>query len=455
MEKSSQVQALLKILPDPRNGNDASVDRLFNAVFCLLVEKGFDIIAEGLLPGDVADRAGKARSGYYRTPGFPSENATLGEVDRHEVLAIALDRAINDVDLEDRHVVRGIKTYLAGLSDAASFHDAMETILHLNFGGGTPKFVAYLLCAALAPNSESAAETLTKYFDYVTDTYEGVMIAASERFGLRPLPPFTTKEATMLMSALHDGLALRGMVDDASNKDLYARAGLALLGMLLGPDDEVDRVVTEFDPVTDTRPPSQKSRHQIVIDVRRHLTRHAPAVPDMETISRAVSCSPQTLAALFGGLRGLLMEVWRDFLPPLYETHHHGRGSGKRGTAAQLRAHLVGIGTVIDENIALATGLARLRTAVFAGQLSEDRLAGSLVLEDTLLVEIVRALRDEGGLVVPRYGHSDEVTAIHEFCAVLQRSLIDIIVQRRDPSGSSRTDIDECVSYLWDVMIDR
>lgn len=452
---SSQAREALNALPDPRNNNDSSVDRLFNAVQCLLVEKGFDIVAEGLLPGDVTDRAGKARSGYYRTPGFPTEDTVMGEVDRREVLAVALDRVVNDVDLEDRHVVQGVKAYLTGLSEATSFSDAMDTILRLNFGGGTPKFIVYLLCAALAPNSDDAAQVLVKYFNYVTSTYEDVMTSVAQRFGLSALPPFTTREATILMSALHDGLALRGMVDESSNKDLYARAGLALLGTLLGSVDDIDRTVSTFDPVADLRAPTKKSRHQIVTDVRAFLVRQAPAVPDLETVARAVSCSPATLHALFGGLRGLLEEVWRDLLPPLYEVHQHRVGTGKRGAAAQLRAHLVGVGTLIDENLSLATGLARLRIRGFVGKPHELNVSDLLVLEDALLVEMVRALRDELGVVIPRYGNNDEVTAVHEFCAVLQRALIDIVVQRRDPDGRSRTDIDECVSYVWDLLIGR
>ena len=53
--------------PDPQNRNSVAVDRLFDAVTCLLVERGAELLGEALKPEAVTARAGKARASYYRT----------------------------------------------------------------------------------------------------------------------------------------------------------------------------------------------------------------------------------------------------------------------------------------------------------------------------------------------------------------------------------------------------
>lgn len=452
MSLSKQAQQILRSLPDPQDMNKTGVDRLFQAVLCLLVERGADLVASALQPGDVTDRAGKARSGYYRTPGFPSEDAVLGEVDRSEVLVESLDRAVNGFNLDEKIIVTGVRAYLAGLSEHASFRDALEMILRENYGVGSPAFTAYLMTGSLATSSEGACAVLNRYYAYVTGTYDQILGEVMARFGLRPLPPFESREVVTIVSALHDGLAMRGLVDDRIDKDLYARAGLLVFGSLLAVTDDSDQIATELDPAGDVRSPTTKTRHQIVEEVRRFLADHAPAVPTLETLGRVVSCGPETLSAMFGGLLGLLEEVWRDLLPPVYDAHHRDRSTGKLGTGAQLRAHLVRLGDLIDANASLAAALIRLRLSAALDATRTGRTVGDPSVPDEILEELVTRFRDEGGVDVPGLAGRDAEEVVRDYCERMMSALIETILVRGERSGLPGADVDECVSYIWDVF---
>ncbi|MFM7686145.1 MAG: hypothetical protein ACKPDI_09515 [Actinomycetota bacterium] len=46
-------------VPDPQDRNSTGAERLFDAVLCLLIEQGVDLLAGALRPDDVTRRAGK------------------------------------------------------------------------------------------------------------------------------------------------------------------------------------------------------------------------------------------------------------------------------------------------------------------------------------------------------------------------------------------------------------
>ena len=208
--------------PDPQNRNSVAVDRLFDAVTCLLVERGAELLGEALKPEEVTARAGKARASYYRTADFPGSDALSSEV-RTEVLEQLIARVLRGSADDLSQVVGGISTYIENGWVTDSPREFIRDTSANNFDEMfTYQSLLQLLAAALSPSSPTIATELQAYYEQVTKAYTGSYTEVFEFWKYRARPPLTIEQFTIVIMALAEGLMMRSFSDPSIDRDTFA-----------------------------------------------------------------------------------------------------------------------------------------------------------------------------------------------------------------------------------------
>lgn len=435
--------------PDPQDRNAESVDRLINAVICLLIERGAPLIAEALTPDNVTKRAGKSRASYYRTEGFPASDASSQDP-RLEVLEEAIAHALRYSANDTAQVVGGIASYIeAGwVSDSPS--EFISTMVEDNFDS-VADFTStiQLLAGALAPSSTNVEESLREYYERVTAAYSASYEELFRFWGYRPRAPLTTERFTMVIMALAEGLILRHYGNAGIDRDLYADLLSAVGSVLLVADGDVPTYAL---PVThdlpgDVPPPTRGS---IISTLVRMFETERGTLPTIEELAAAVGCSVKTIRTHFGGVPGVIRAAWSEWIPEFEETAERTRASLRAADPVTVLYRVaLGIAARAGEHLPLTR-------ALLMSELGVDATARSMRDEPvtSLFEQLLREALNARAFRLPAVNNpvlGEEDTWM--FARTLRNNIMTTVVTHQTPAGADDADHARwCVDYVWAAL---
>jgi hypothetical protein len=258
-------------VPDPHDRNSTGAERLLDAVLCLLIEQGTDLLADALRPEDVTRRAGKSRASYYRTEGFPATATDAAA--RRKVLEAALDRGLRQGSADLDQMLDAIDELLASSPTRMTPQDFLRATTGGNFDSyvdGTDWLQFFV--GLLTISSDTLRDSLGHFYTTVTDTYSEAYSKALDYMGYEVRPPFTIRQFTLATMCLADGMMARRISDPMITRDLYVDLIEHLATSMLVRRGSAPEPMTPLDlPVPGAHPAAHPHRD--------HRRRHAPVRP--------------------------------------------------------------------------------------------------------------------------------------------------------------------------------
>lgn len=176
--------------------------------------------------------------------------------------------------------------------------------------------------------ARTAGDVLRSCYDHLTHRVEEPYREALRMMGREMLPPFTSHDLTVVMTAFEEGLQMRRGVDpDAVRSDLYADAIAAiLLGVtrpMVGrseaaPAPELAGLEARFrvQPHDSHDGPTEVWRH--IADAAAHLfVDRSPHDVRVAEVAAAAGVSPQAVLNQFGTVAAVAAAGWARHMPEL------------------------------------------------------------------------------------------------------------------------------------------
>lgn len=451
-------------LPDPMDRNRPGADRLFDAMCCLLFERGTHLVAESLRPELVAERAGKSRASYYRTTDFPGAHPSPGASDDLRVLALeALVRRQLGQSLAD--LGDAIELLGAIASDGLEGQSPAEVIraaAALNFAEYRVDPAAYLgmLASFLSCSSEPIATSLGSYYGALEDAHTSLYVALCGQLGYRLAPPFTHRSLAVVATALVEGLGMRSLVDERIDEGFVADA-LELLAraVFVVADDPAHQPGVDLDmPRTRSRTSATRST---IITRALELFEHAEGpMPSLAAVAEASGCSEQTVARQFGSVAGIVHAAWAEWTPELMAPLEGA--SGTRRTSESNDLYRVGLAVArrATQQRNLATAL--LHTMLTGGDRARHADPGGRAGSPVDPNPVVDALRlgvdaavQAGTLVLPGATGltTDDERAALFAQALAMHLLATVVATPRTPDRTPAQHATWCTDYVWSVLV--
>lgn len=434
--------------PDPFDRNAPAADRLFNAIVCLLIERGAPLLADALKPEEVTARAGKARASYYRTAEFPGADALTDQV-RTDVLEQLVARVLQASAADVSQVTGDIATYVENGWITDSPREFIRETSANNFDAMFDHTsVLQILAAALAPSSPAIADELGDYYRAVTDAHTRAYHEVFDFWKYRPRPPLTMEQFTTVVMALAEGLILRSFADPSIDRDTYAH----LLEMVGG-----SLMVSMGDLARDTLPAEHHlpgavpppTRATLIATLLRLYEADRATLPTLDELARAAGCSPSTITSSFGGVVGMLHAAWAEWMPEFEEEASRSASSGSDSLTTLYRV-AIAVAKRAAEQLPLTrallmseAGMAHTAAAIRPEPISE------------LFDRLLRSAERDGQLRPPAVNLPDlpiDDTAV--FARAL-RTLLLTIVSSGPPRGNRTADEHARwgVDYVWAMMM--
>lgn len=435
---------VIRALPDPTDRNASAADRLFDAVLCLLVEQGTQLLATAVRPDDVADRAGKGRASYYRTAGFPSV-AGEGVDPRRAILIETIDRVLRNAAGDLDQMFEGVAAFLDGSARESVPVEVIRSLAVTNFSElvHDPYFYIQTLAVSQSPNSHELQAALGAYYATVAAGYDELFRTVLDHWGYRPRPPFSYHDLSVLLTAIAEGLAMRNAGEPSIDGAYYAdMLTMVLPGVLVTKGSSMDTPRVDLDQVvaTATAPPT---RSTITAAALRLFGAQRVAAPTIDEVAREAGCSVETVVSAFGGLAGVVASVWDEWSPEFVETVASDRSVLRRSDPMTLLYRLA---------IRIATrGLEhqRLVQALMIAELSAPP-SGSTDTVTSLFESLLGEAVESGDFNPP--GRDTPGRRVRRFAETIRRSLL---LEVTTTSVIEPVDVEarQLVDYVWAVTI--
>lgn len=440
---------------DPRDRNLSAADRLLEAVSCLLVERGAELLARALRPEDVTDRAGKGRASYYRTTGFPGVSATAStpvagdDGTRLAVLEAAIDRSLRQSAGDLHQVIDGIERYIASGHGEGTPEQLIRALALENFEwlGEDPSISVQLVASGLAGSSPAIAASLERYYRTVTDEYGSAYQRLLDHWGYRLRQPFTPTSVAVVLMALAEGLASRRASGAVVSGDELADAMSAFARAVLVRVGDPDEVAASLDrPPQPTMPASTRSA--VIGAAIRLFEARRGVPPTIDELAAAAGCASDTIRSVFGGVGGVVQSAWQEWAPEFAETVHADAANLDHPDPLSLLYRLlIRIAARARENRAL------VRALLTSGLVADDSPTRDLIVE--IVCGLLVAASDEGQFVAPGRGSLEERT--RAFAMAMRTMLLVTVCSDSGPGPSSGHGTDDpardAVDYVWAVTM--
>ncbi|MFZ9629872.1 MAG: TetR/AcrR family transcriptional regulator [Ilumatobacteraceae bacterium] len=420
------------------------------SVLSILVERGSAVVATALKPEDVTARAGKSRSSYYRTEGFPAADLGPGDESRTAVLEAALRRSLVTSASELGQITGGIEEFIrAGWRDTTPA-EFMQAIAEENFDETGGHFlVEQLFAAALAASSPTIALDLGVYYTEVTKGYAEAYAKLIEFLGYRVRPPFTTDHMATALMALAEGLAMRSIADPSIDRTMFGSLiALVASTMVLAPGEQVDPADPRDRHVAIATTPPRRS--EIIEHLIRMFATIRDDVPSIPELASRVGCAPSTIAASFGSVAGVVRAAWQEWAPEFVDSVERDRASLHEPDPLTL---------LYRAAVLVATRAAEHRSMTRALLMSEVGSDHHAALPSEPVVDLFERLLAEavqrGEFAPPAPMPSmDDDARLWLFAMALRNTLFHIVVnaplgQAAAPADHGRASAD----YVWALMM--
>lgn len=435
-------------LPDPQDRNSTGAERLLDAVLCLLIEQGTDLLADALRPEDVTRRAGKSRASYYRTDGFPATATDAAA--RRKVLEAALDRGLRSTSGDLDQMLGSIDELLATSHTRLTPQDFVRATTGGNYDSydaGTDWLQFFV--SLLTISSPAIRNSLADYYAAVTNNYAIAYGKALDHLGYEVRPPFTIRQFTVALMCIADGMMARRIADPTVTRDFYVDLIEHLATSMLVRQGSAPEPMTPLDvPVRGlTLPPT---RTEIIDAAVRLFARERLGMPTLAELADAAGCSERTIETHVGGVVGAIRAAWDEWAPWFDESVEQDRRSMRDPDPLTLLYRLaIRVATRAAENRALTRALLM---SDLGGQLSRPTRpdpVGSL-FEHLLLEAAARG--DFNAPTTSRLPFDAERVGV--FAMMLRSNLLNLIVSSPMNSDSSPAEHARgCVDYVWATLM--
>jgi len=435
-------------VPDPQDRNSSGAERLLDAVLCLLIEQGSDLLADALRPEDVTRRAGKSRASYYRTEGFPA--SATDAMARRKVLEAALERGLRNGSRDLDQMLGAIDDLLATSHSRMTPQEFVRAATADNFDSYTDgtdwlQFFVTLLTIS----SEPLRSSLSDFYSTVTDNYASAYGRALDHLGYEVRPPFTIRQFTVALMCLADGMMARRISDPAITRDLYVDLIEHFATSLLVRRGSAPEPMTPLDlPVRGhTVPPT---RTEIVDAAMRLFARERLGMPTLAELADAAGCSERTVETHVGGVAGAIRAAWEEWAPWFDESVEHDRRSMLDPDPLTLLYRLaLRVATRAVEHRGLTRALLMLDVSGSAPRTGRPDPVGAL-FEDLLLDAATRG--DFSAPTATRLPFDAERVGV--FAMVLRSNLLNLVLSAPASGGTNPADhARSCVDYVWAVLM--
>lgn len=435
-------------VPNPHDRNSTGAERLLDAVLCLLVEQGTDLLADALRPEDVTRRSGKSRSSYYRTEGFPasSNDATA----RRKVLEAAVERGLQASAGDLTQMLGAIDELLSSVHD----HDTPREFLRAATAGN---FDAYtdgidwlqFFVPLLTLSSPSLQRSLREYYSTVTERYAVAYTTALDHLGYTLRSPFTIEQFTVALMCLADGMNARRTADTGITREFYVDLIEHLATSMLVRRGSTPPPLAPLDIPLPGRVVAP-TRTEIIEAAMRLLAREGAPMPTLTELADAAGCSERTVEVYVGGVAGAIHAASQEWAPWFGESIERDRL------------------TMIDPDP--LTLLYRLAIRVAARATEQRGLTRALLVMDvggdntqtettdpvTLLFEqLLLEATARGDFAAPTAKHlSADRRNVTVFASLLRSTLLKTVLTTPTPSeAGSESYARDCVDYVWAALM--
>ena len=433
--------------PDPLDRNISGADRLFDAMICLLVENGIDLVGRSLKPEDVAGRAGKARASYYRTEGFPA--GRVGEDRRAELLARAIRRRLEHTASLLDEVTDPVGDYLDGQWRDVSPDDFIRSVATANADeANSIDFVTVLLAATLSTSSPAVADALRDFFDTAGRGYAEAYSKILDFWRYRVRKPFDIDHLTTAMMAMAQGLAIRRLVDPSLDPATYGEILALPLRALVIADGDLEAPAQVIEPPPGMATPAA-TRTRIIETVIALFERDRAEMPRLSELARASGCSEGTIRLHFGGVIGVIRAAWDEWTPEFDEIAIRER---ERLHEPDPLTVLYRVARRVAERAAQQPALTRALLMAEVGRGADEQP----LRRDPLTALFERLVLDatgRGAFTVPSIGYPhDDEHRVWLFARVLRTTLLHVVVaypMQAEPNQHAQFVTD----YTWSLVM--
>jgi len=435
-------------VPDPHDRNSTGAERLLDAVLCLLIEQGTDLLADALRPEDVTRRAGKSRASYYRTDGFPATATDAAA--RRKVLEAALDRGLRNSSGDLGQMLGAVDELLATSQTRLTPQDFVRAATADNYDSyvdGTDWLQFFV--SLLSISSHPLRTSLSDFYTTVTDAYVAAYTKALGYLGYEIRPPFTMRQFTLATMCLADGMMARRMSDPSITRDLYVDLIEHLATSMLVRQGSTPEPMTTLDvPVRGhTVPPT---RGEIISAAMRLFARERLDMPTIAELADAAGCSERTVETHVGGVAGAIRAAWEEWAPWFDESVEHDRRSMRDPDPLTLLYRLANrVATRAAENRALSRALLMLDVSGSAPRSGRPDPVGALF--ERLLLEAA----DRGDFNPPTASRLPfDAERVGVFAMVLRSNVLNMVLSvPADTEASPADHARGCVDYVWATMM--
>lgn len=456
-------------LPDPTDRNHPGAERLFDAMCCLLFERGTALVAEALRPEVVAERAGKSRASYYRTAGFPGPDGcadvrtTDGDL-RTAALEALLSRRLDESSTDLGEAVSLLDQVAADGLDGQSPAELIRAAAALNFAEYRVDPIAYLgiLASFLSCSSTSIATALSRYYAALEESHSSTYAGLCSQLGYRLAPPFTFRSLAVVATALVEGLGMRALVDERIDESFVADAvELLARAVFVAADDPTHQSGADLDAAR-SRSRASATRTAIIARTLEVFERTDGSTPTLAAVADAVGCSERAVALQFGSVAGIVHAAWAEWMPeflaPLERSARRARPTGAESNSLYRVALAVARRASQQRNLASA-----LLTTMLAGgerpRHADPAARHGLAFETNPVVDALRlgvdAAVEAGTLVLPGaagLGSDDERASAFTLALAIQL-FATVLATPRAPEHTAAHHATWCTDYVWSVLV--
>jgi AcrR family transcriptional regulator len=303
-------------VPDPRDRNLPAPTRALAAGLRALLDQSGDILADGLHRKRVAGISGQSRQTLYQH--FPEQPDYLDAM-----LGLVLDPTHPTWQAPD--LVNYVRDLVADTpTDSLAI---VRQIAQHDFDGllGDEHWQLVVTTWAMARDLPGVRARLGETWDHYNRRTAAALDELLDHWNATLLPPWDTRQAAHVFAALGEGLAMRALVLDDVDAELFANTVAAVAHAIVVP---LDADQDAFVPVLPQPEPASTDRTIDPAAVERVIGALIDAygrdnrAPSMTLLAREAGVSESSARAHFGDVDGALVATWRRLASDLLPTSH-------------------------------------------------------------------------------------------------------------------------------------
>jgi AcrR family transcriptional regulator len=420
-------------LPDPRDRNLPARRRALAAGLVALLDRGDEVLADGLHRKRLAAISGQSRQTLYQH--FRDHADYLSEMFR--LVLDPMDDAWPTIDLVEyvREVIAHSPTDSLQIVHqlAATDFDNLSTDEHWQL---------VVTTWALARHRPDVAQGLAETWTHYNRRTAAVIQELMDQWDSALVPPFDTARAAHVFGALGEGLAMRAAVMDDVDRELFADTIAAIAHAIVVPVGEEHRFEPNLPSTTDLLdgPLDPLTVERIIgLALDHHTSVGRP--PTFGQLARGSGVTEASVRAHFGDIDGVVIAAWDRLAVDLDRQAHD---DGHADVLTRLRTHLSRLAdvgaTCPDLTAAFIAIVARPSRSEGAGSHRAIVVAAQPV-EDLLREARQRDIVD--------FALPPDVVARHVAATTLAEA-----ARFPRPYGYRKPDVDEIVDRVWHLVVD-